>query len=547
MAPLSAPTAVERTLSVGSIAEASTRTEEELPLNVIDNHKRIRRDTRANILVELVGACNLSMDEYMQDGIAGFGDATGDAVEMRPYAVVKFGNETIHATKKAEGCNPVWTLDTQSLFLLEATADDLAHKKLVIEVWGKFQETSLPFPSRDAVFLGHTKLDGAKILTHCTEERLELDLKSERVLQGSLAVRFRMATKSDIKFVKSWNKRDVIPNDSSIGDTISASQRKKTAKNESKLCLLQEENTTCEQSHRSLAELVTEADETELMGTSFMNAVSSVFTSTKVVDRGTGLSKILVKPSCDADRPSATTYMTPQDIKTETRKPSLRWTEAGSGGLGRLFLEILQCNDLPNVDVGEAVGNVTDPFVAAVFEDALVQTPVIDDELSPCWLPWTDRAFCFNMMHPESTLYLGVFDYDLGPMSSHDPIGRVAVNVGNLQHNTVYTLKYNLYPSSNVTDRTVCTFVLFAVQHCWKPNLSLFQCSFVFLPQAQGTVTIRLRIEMKHEKAALMASLRPRPKIHVNVHKEKSFNIVQYTCYGQVGCYPHSDLLFASP
>lgn len=39
---------------------------------------------------------------------------------------------------------------------------------------------------------------------------------------------------------------------------------------------------------------------------------------------------------------------------------------------------------------------------------------------------------------------------------------------------------------------------------------------------------------MHDEKAALMAALKPRPRIHVNVKKEKSFRVVRYTCFGEV-------------
>lgn len=193
--------------------------------------------------------------------------------------------------------------------------------------------------------------------------------------------------------------------------------------------------------------------------------------------------------------------MSPQEIHVETRHPSHKWVEAGSGTLGKLYCEVLACHDLPNVDFGEAVGNVTDSFVCLVYEDTCAMTDVIDDELSPHWLPWTQRAFCFGMMHPASILYIGVFDYDLG--TSHEPIGRIAVNVSNLQRNTIHTLKYNLYPSSNVTDRTPV-----------------------------GSITIRVRIDCPDEKAALLAALKPRPKIFVNVKKPKSFKVVRYTCFG---------------
>ena len=167
------------------------------------------------------------------------------------------------------------------------------------------------------------------------------------------------------------------------------------------------------------------------------------------------------------------------------------------------------------MDSGGQLGNLTDSFCTIVYEDSCAMTDVIDDELSPHWLPWTQRAFCFNMIHPASILYLAVFDFDIG-IGQHDPIGRVAINVGNLQRDTVHTLKYNLYPSSNVTDRV-----------------------------ENGSILIRLRMECFDPRAALLAAFKPRPKMHVNVTKEKSFKVVRYTCFGEYDNEEKFDLTVA--
>lgn len=177
--------------------------------------------------------------------------------------------------------------------------------------------------------------------------------------------------------------------------------------------------------------------------------------------------------------------------------------EAGSGSLGRLFVEILSCEDLPNLDDPSGVmGDYTDSFCTLVYEDTCAMTEVIYDELNPKWLPWTTRAFCFNVIHPSSILYLGVFDYDL--LGNHDPIGRVAVNVCNLQRETIHTLKYSLFPSSNLTDRS-----------------------------AIGNITVRIRLEWFNPRAVLLEGLKPRPDMHVNVTKEKSFKVIRYVCIGE--------------
>jgi hypothetical protein len=163
--------------------------------------------------------------------------------------------------------------------------------------------------------------------------------------------------------------------------------------------------------NRKLVGNATETDESQVAGASlFINALSYVFTSSNYMDSKSGTMKRLIKPHPDPERMKATNCLAPHEITVETRRPSEHGVEAGSGRLGKLHVEILSCHNLPNVNVGEAVENVTDSFVSLIFEDAFVQIPVIDDELSPHWLPWTQRAFTMGIMHPTSMLYLGVFD-----------------------------------------------------------------------------------------------------------------------------------------
>ena len=135
-------------------------------------------------------------------------------------------------------------------------------------------------------------------------------------------------------------------------------------------------------------------------------------------------------------------------IEEETKRPSYNWTDIGSGTLGKIFVEILGCDNLPNMDTGGVLGNKTDAFISLVYEDCFAQTDVVSNCLSPRWMPWTQRAFVFNMMHTSSQLFLGVFDSD--PMSSHDLIGRVSIDLSNTRSNTVYVLQFQLYKVSSV-------------------------------------------------------------------------------------------------
>lgn len=155
----------------------------------------------------------------------------------------------------------------------------------------------------------------------------------------------------------------------------------------------------------------------------------------------------LVRPGPDPKRKDDTVWLTKERIEEEAMLPSHEWLDIGSGRLGKLFVEIIGCNGIPNKDVGGVLGNKTDALVSLVYEDCFVVTDTIDDCLSPRWMPWSKRAFIFNMMHTSSQLFLGVFDNDT--YGGHDLVGRVSVDLSNFTPDSVYLLEYNLYPVSH--------------------------------------------------------------------------------------------------
>ena len=157
-----------------------------------------------------------------------------------------------------------------------------------------------------------------------------------------------------------------------------------------------------------------------------------------------GVDKLRLKPFPHPDRVEATKWLTEDEIEQRSQDPSENWVEAGSGCVGKFYIEILGCDDLPNSDISITGRSKSDPFVCINFEDSVVNTDVINDCLSPRWMPWTQRAFVFNVMHPSSQLYIAVMDYDGGMKSSHDKLGRCVINPSNASMNTVYSLRYNL-------------------------------------------------------------------------------------------------------
>ena len=204
-----------------------------------------------------------------------------------------------------------------------------------------------------------------------------------------------------------------------------------------------------------------------------------------------------IKPWPDPERQSSTTWMTKRDIDVETLKPSKFWIEAGTGDLGKVYVEVLSCTGLPNLDFSISGRDKSDPFACLVFEDSVVNTDVINDCLSPRWLPWAQRAFIFNIRHPSSQLMIGVFDEDMA--SSHDFVGRAVINLSNLRTGTVYTTTYVLYNSQN--------------EH----------------RHSRGTITLRLRMDLSDARKTLLAGAVPTIYHDVSVAKREHFRVVYDT------------------
>lgn len=278
--------------------------------------------------------------------------------EVAPFCIVKLGHDIIHKTKKSEqrGSNPVWTVSTHSLFLFETTPLDLAGQNLHFSLWFK-RKDPLRLTTIDTCFLGKASIPSSDLLSQLNEERIEVDLLDEggKSTTGKLTVRFRVAAPSDEAFLRYLQD----PLGFTVENQVEANDK----------CSVVNERTLVAESamptsSKPPAPLVTETDETQVAGANFVKSISAAFTSRSYFDRDLGETKVLVKPFPDPDRVADTTYLSPTAIKEETMKPSKQWIEAGSGTLGKLYLEILSCKGLPNVDVGESVGNLTDCFMS---------------------------------------------------------------------------------------------------------------------------------------------------------------------------------------
>lgn len=396
--------------------------------------------------------------------VSGWDLPASDLTSSDPYVVCFMRGVEVHRTKHiSKTLDPIWTIKTGALFLLKLTTEELfTSNGLVCEVMD-FDK----FGANDKLGLFTVP---PKVLFEAKGERLEFDLKPSKGathVSGGIAIRCRHATDYDIEFMNDYD----------------------SSKKKQKL---------------TVHEMIKKAEQTK-GGKGGLRSVVTVTSKTERHGPNKGETVYLVRPGPDPTRKEETTWMTEPQIDEEVLKESQNWLDAGSGDLGRIYLEVLECEGLPNLDAGGFLGNKTDTFVTAVYEDTIVKTDVIDDCLSPRWLPWSNRAFVFHMMSSSSPLYLGVFDYDPGIGDDHDLIGRVAIDLTNMHKNTTFVLKYDIFPTAKLTDRV-----------------------------KQGSIKIRLRLEVDDERKLLLSALEPPPIVYVNCKSRKDWATVRYTCQGKV-------------
>mmetsp|Transcript_36349 Transcript_36349/g.79135 ORF Transcript_36349/g.79135 Transcript_36349/m.79135 type:complete len:1145 (+) Transcript_36349:145-3579(+) len=416
-------------------------------------------DVTVEILVEIVSAWGL-----MAVDLNGKSD---------PYVRASFEGKELHRTKDISNTlEPIYTVKTGSLFLFSTTLRKLFDAR-----------EGLKFTVKDYDTVGKNETLGVAVIPPRTlydanGERMVLPLAPEvgekfaKGGNGFIAIRCRKATEHDRQFMRKLN----------YGGIDNVGNASPTAALESK---------------------------------GKMNAFKSLVTlDTKMIADPTGkdikatIKKHRVRPYPDPERRAETKWMTSAELQEHAFRRSTNWIDAGSGSIGRIYLEIIGCDGLPNLDrVAGMISNVkTDTFVTVVYEDCVLKTDVVGNCLSPRWMPWCKRAFSLRQMHSSSQLFLGIFDYNA--TGQNDRVGRVVVDLSAYRPNTEYLLHFNIFNTQRMTKR--------------KPR---------------GTITIRVLMELENERELVTSAL-SFPAGHayfVNVPQRKDFFDVRYTSSGKHG------------
>lgn len=367
-----------------------------------------------------------------------------------PFVSVRYGGERVHKTDAIKkDVNPIWTIKTKSVFIFTLYTDEYFNADLVFEV-KDMKEIYLK--------LGQVYLS-PKELIEANGERVEKKLTNMgKDPQGYIAIRCKRASQSDVDFFRTPQK-----------------QRRAIKKNQ----ILSIKPRSSKQS--------------PLMQ----------FDASKLID---GQRHYFVRPM---DPTGEFTLLTNEQINETCELPSRYWTEAGSGTLGELYVEVLKIDGLQNFDTNMP-GSKTEAYTMFVCEDAVVTSEVIKDSMNPRFMPWTRRAFKFNVAHISSPLFVGVFD-----KNKSQKVGRISIPLQMYKSNTEYNVFYDLYDSSEVIKR-----------------------------DKKGVIHLRISINWKSQRKLFLDAMNPE-QFTVNFESKRDYSTAQYVIegYSNVRSYNFKTLL----
>lgn len=402
--------------------------------------QNLGNNSNIRLLIQIVSASDLPI---------------ADLKTSDPYINAYLGQKKLHRTKTvANNLDPVYTLEQDCFFLLDCPAKEFFAAATGVTFLVKDDDR---LGSNDSLAkVDITQNDLLAMNGERTEHvlKVERNLKTPSVVPPKLVIRCRKAEERDIKFL------DKIGEHKKLHSGIFAEYASLSPKSES-VGLLKSESKT-----------------------------------------KNGAKVYRTKPHPDPKRDEdETKWLSVQELEREMMKPSTRWIEAGSGKLGKAYIEIIKCEGLPSLDIGLTGKGKSDPFICMLFEDAIVNTDVINDCLSPKFMPWSTRAFVLNREHASSQVHLAVLDYDSG---NHGRIGRISVDLTDKTADTEYLLTYNLFKSVLDNERPV-----------------------------NGKITIRLRLEYSSYRSVALGSLKLPPSHKVNTSDKRDWYSSYFVVNGE--------------
>jgi hypothetical protein len=314
---------LEEHTSTGSV-DSGPLLEEKNPLlkkkedldNANNNNDDDDDDAHYYVLLEIVGAIGLFFVKEKTD--------------IDSFCIVKVGDKEVHRTKIIDDdTSPIWTIKTKSLCLLDLTNTTPPSSNITVELcYTNNNNNFIPVVGNVSQALMATKTVVGSValdrntLLEGTGDRHEFSLPEQPVV--SLALRFRKATPSDYNYFHDIASRKVAR------------------------CQSFSPNNNNNNHHHNSKHQGDHAADTDFRGVSSKH-ILKVQKKTVVIDNQKQRVH-RVWPFPDPQNVEGTTFLTKEQLHASAKQPSKQWVEAGGyGDYGTVHLEILGCDDLPNM------------------------------------------------------------------------------------------------------------------------------------------------------------------------------------------------------
>jgi len=350
---------------------------DEMVQNTRDMSDIIEEDDEESIqiLVEIVSATDLPIADL----------SSSDA-----YVIVRMKGKEIHRTSViSKDLNPIWTLKERSLFVLQMTPEEFFSASSGIsfvikdfDAVGSNEIMGYVNINLEELLAGEGKRTGYEIISPKAGKDSELipvvavtDAASSAVanagkMTGKLATKAREATGMKTAVVKHTAK-------------LKSEKKPKLFLRFRKATKYDLEFMEAFQNRSKKYGMY--AEETfvpiRIQGSKFLRRQHKKGPNKELLHR--------VRPGPDPSRPKdETEWLTTDQIQTEAEKPSTHWIEAGSGSIGKLYFEVIGCDNLPNLDAASL--NLRDKVrVDAVHAELVVR--------SVSWYS-SHASFCMNCL-----------------------------------------------------------------------------------------------------------------------------------------------------
>lgn len=454
--------------------------------------KQKKTPSIVNILIEIVSAMNL-MDPIV--GRPHHHRSSG--LSFDPFCSIYLREKELHRTGALRNThNPIWTLSSGSHYLLSLPENDFFMGTSGI----RFQVSSYHSLKGETI-IGYSSLKQKQLMmdNKGQSRRVVLDLESPNYQAnsncGKLVIRFRQATSDDILFMNCL--AESIPTFSTL---------------EPDNGVYSDTDYISPFLGRQMDEEKEDDDDDSTM---------LLLSSPRFDDYGEKM--FYVKPYPDPKNPLPTEWMTQSEIESRSLEPSQRWIHVGEGTqMGKIFIEIIACDGFARrstATVGEGSvaaasssssspysGLKTNSFISIAYENNIVSTDIIQDTLSPRWMPWSRRAFIFNVIHPSSRIFIGAHDSYDAAHDDHRPVGRISFSIHNFRPGPEYELRYKLYsPTDSFGKR-----------------------------ESSGKITIRLRIQWDNMRRVIASALEPVPEFRYNLKKDEEHRMASFNINGKM-------------